>query len=89
MSSTGVVAYGGIAIQITINNADYTSSAEAYNNSQATSQNLSTSTKYILDVTDTTNIKFRLNGGSDGNVTYGGNTASNLTSVSVIRLGDT
>ena len=90
MASSGSIAYGGIAIQITTNNSSYATAAESYNNCVGGGQNLSTFATYVLDVTNTTNTKFRLNGAADGgNVTYGGSTASNLTNVVVIRLGDT
>ena len=90
MASSGSIGYAGIAIQITTNNSSYTTAAESYNNCVGSGQNLSAFATYVLDVTNTTNTKFRLNGAADGgNVTYGGSTASNLTNVVVIRLGDT
>jgi len=44
---------------------------------------------YVFDCTNTSTHKFKMRYSSTGTVTVAGNTASNLTYVTVIRLGDT
>jgi len=44
---------------------------------------------YVFDCTNTSTHKFKMKYSSTGTVTVAGNTASNLTYVTVIRLGDT
>ena len=89
--STSNVRYVGVRIQVTTNNSDYTilcdSSDGIYvpsTSSWGTSQ-----TSSLIDVTDTSNVKVKLNYYGIGSVTFAGSSTQNRTFVTFIRLGDT
>jgi len=81
--------YHTAAIQVTTNNSSY-STASAGDSAGATSAYQSLTINYILDVTDTSNVKARFGidavGASQDTL---GNTSQNQTAVTFVRLGDT
>ena len=88
-------AWCGVEGQATTNNSSYDSVFEIY---QQIVQASGSSTQYVnfyghcmLDVTDTSNVKFRINYFSDGNEAVGlnGSSTHNLTALKLTRLGDT
>ena len=88
-------AWCGVQGQATANNSSYDEVFEIY---QQIVQASGSSTQYVnfyghcmLDVTDTSNIKFKVSFFSDGNeaVILNGNSNNNLTALKIIRLGDT
>ena len=87
--------YAGIALQGTTNNSSYSSRAAAYS-SQSDDLNAAryhnVHASAIFDVTNTSNIKFKITTFHDVNyndVAFMGDTNDNYTYVEVIRLGDT
>jgi len=87
--------YAGIALQGTTNNSSYSSRAAAYS-SQSDDLNAAryhnVHASAIFDVTNTSNIKFKITTFHDANyndVAFMGDTNDNYTYVEVIRLGDT
>ena len=76
-----------IITQVTQNNSSYVDASYANSHSSGNSTNPS---NYIVDVTDTSNVKvkFRTNSFDSGTSIYG-ETATTYTGVWFIRLGDT
>ena len=87
--------YAGIALQGTTNNSSYSSRAAAYSSQSddlGTARYHNAHASAIFDVTDTSNIKFKITTFHDanyGDVAFMGDTNDNYTYVEVIRLGDT
>ena len=84
-----------LGYDITTNNSSYTRVSESYgslgSNSNGHYENITC--QYLLDVTDTSNVKFRVtaqdqHGGSGGARAFG-STTLNYTTLTIIRLGDT
>jgi len=84
-----------LGYDITTNNSSYTRVSESYgsfgSNSNGHYENITC--QYLLDVTDTNNVKFRVtaqdqHGGSSGGRAFG-STTLNYTTLTIIRLGDT
>ena len=79
-------------IQVTTDNSSYTSvsRAESVNLTTNSEEGFPGNAEFIVDVTDTSNVKVRLLTGSvDSNSRLRGSTSINLTSFSFIRLADT
>ena len=93
-ASSGERNYVG-NIQLTTNNSDYSNAASSSNNigyhSSSSNNWQSTSAFVFLDITDTTNMKVRFQVEANGNSnTYTiGNSASNNTYMTFIKIGDT
>jgi hypothetical protein len=84
--------YAYCDIQVTTNNSSYTavSRSTAVNLTGSDEEGFSGIAHYILDVTDTSNVKIRLVTGSMANNSrLKGSSSLNLTSLTFIRLGDT
>ena len=84
--------YGFCDIQVTTNNSSYTavSRSTAVNLTGSDEEGFSGIAHYLLDVTDTSNVKVRLYSDSMSNNSYlKGSSSLNLTSLTFIRLGDT
>ena len=88
-------AWCGVQGQATVNNSSYDEVFEIY---QQIVQASGSSTQYVnfyghcmLDVTDTSNVKFKISFFSDGNeaVNLNGSSTNNLTALKITRLGDT
>ena len=84
-----------LGYDITTNNSSYTRVSESYgslgSNSNGHYENITC--QYLLDVTDTSNVKFRVtaqdqHGGSGGARAFG-STTLNYTTLTIMRLGDT
>ena len=79
-------------IQVTTNNSAYTSvsRAESVNLTTNSEEGFPGNAEYIVDVTDTSNVKVRLLTGSvNSNSRLRGSTSLNLTSFTFIRLANT
>ena len=79
-------------IEVTTNNSSYTqvSRAESVNLTTNSEEGFPGNAEYIVDVTDTSNVKVRLVTGSvDSNSRLRGSTSINMTSLTFIRLADT
>ena len=84
----GTRTYMGGNIDVTLNNSDYSAATELYNrgiNGSYVSLYLS----FILDVTNTSNVKVKLRFEGNGSCDVLGQTNSSKTGMSFIRLGDT
>ena len=90
ISNSGGQDYGGVHIQITENNADYSNQAEKYCSVSNTSKYGGTHCVAQIDVDNTTNIKVKFNrAAASTNFATLGDTNSNQTTFTFIRLGDT
>jgi hypothetical protein len=85
----GVRVYSGLKIKVTTNNSTYSSAAANYQHTTNGGYTIGVSSNFILDVTDTSNVKVQLEYSSDGSATIAGSSGENLTAMSFIRLGDT
>jgi len=84
--------YQGHQIHVTLNNSTYSSASESNGSSEnggVGGYYVSTFSDFILDVTDTSNVKVKLIYNSNGSGTIQGNTTNTLTGIKFIRLGDT
>ena len=87
--------YAGIALQGTTNNSSYSSRAAAYSSQSddlVTARYHNAHASAIFDVTNTSNVKFKITTFRDvnyGDVAFMGDSGDNYTYVEVIRLGDT
>ena len=84
--------YAYVDIQVTTNNSSYTavSRSTAVNLTSNDEEGYTGVAHYLLDVTDTSNVKVRLYSDSMSNNTrLKGSSSLNLTSITFIRLGDT
>ena len=87
--------YAGIALQGTTNNSSYSSRAAAYSSQSddlGTARYHNVHASAIFDVTDTSNVKFKITTFKDvnyGDCAFMGDSGDNYTYVEVIRLGDT
>ena len=90
-SGVGDVRYAGGNIKITTNNSSYSDIAESYNgcNSHGSPYYFSTNSKIFFDVTDTSTHKVKFFVSASASVVFNGNTDSNRTCMTFIRLGDT
>jgi hypothetical protein len=81
----------GVAIYITTNNSTYNIVANSYHGGAAAGSELGTGYgSFILDVTDTANVKVKFQARSIGTSNLvAGNTSQSLTHFNFIRLGDT
>jgi hypothetical protein len=95
-----LISYGNVAdnqtlikTEITTDNANYTTYAEALAGSNSSSNNsrFSVSSSIIVDITDTTNQKCRFSGSSfqSSNVVLEGDSSINMTVATFTRIGDT
>ena len=78
-----------LAYNITTNNSSYTRVTESYGSLRANGyENISA--QYVLDVTDTSNVKFKITGQDQhGSGRVFGSTTLNYTTLTIMRLGDT
>jgi hypothetical protein len=81
----------GVAIYITTNNSTYNIVANSYHGGAVAGSELGTGYgSFILDVTDTANVKVKFQARSIGTSNLlAGNTSQSLTHFNFIRLGDT
>ena len=88
---TNVSFYNGVGIKTTTDNSTYAIAAVRYSqNAEGSNSHSSADVSVIVDVTDTTNVLVSFyNQMQNSGVTTSGTTASNQTSVTFIRLGDT
>ena len=95
-----LISYGNVAdnqtlikTEITTDNANYTTYAEALAGSNSSSNNsrFSVSSSIIVDITDTTNQKCQFKGSSfeSSNVVLEGDSSINMTVATFTRIGDT
>ncbi len=90
ISNSGGQDYGGVHIQITENNADYANQAEKYCSVSNTSKYGSTHCVAQIDVDNTTNIKVKfVRAAASSSFATIGDTNSNQTTFTFVRLGDT
>lgn len=83
-------AYGGVHIQITENNADYSNQAEKYCSVSATSSYGGTHCVAQIDVDSITNIKVKFNrAAASTDFKTIGDANANQTTFTFVRLGDT
>jgi len=80
--------YGFIVIQTTTNNSSYINVAYG-SATPLTNRYSSGSIDYILDVTDTANVKIKFSVAAQASSDVVGNTSFNQTNFTFIRLGDT
>ena len=89
-SSSAAALYNTRQIQVTLNNSSYATAASSDGNFYTGTSYDSSPVQYILDVTDTANVKVRFRiDGQGTNTTLLGNSGTNDTSFTFIRLGDT
>ena len=88
-ATSAAVAYGEIYIDITTNNSSYTRVATGITSAYATNAYFGSSTSVLFDVTNTTTHKIKFLTGFPASSTVMGNSSSNNTSFTFIRLGDT
>tara|TARA_Y100000401_G_scaffold40288_1_gene30618 strand:- start:286 stop:867 length:582 start_codon:yes stop_codon:yes gene_type:complete len=88
--ASAAVRYMGVNLQITEDNSNYTTRAEGYGNvSNNSTSYAQAQVKYVIDVSDISNIKVRFKSDSETTVGYAGATDENRTVATFIRLGDT
>ena len=85
----GVRTVAGAEINITTNNSSYSPATDAYQHTTAQNYNISVYMSFILDVTDTSNVKVKLSYSANGSATVVGDSSSTRTGMTFIRLGDT
>jgi len=85
----GVRTYSGHRIRVTTNNSTYNVATANHQHTTAGNYTISVSSNFILDVTDTSNVKVKLEYFSNGSATVAGSSTENLTVMTFIRLGDT
>ena len=89
-NSSGAALYNTRQIQVTLNNSSYATAASSDGNFYTGTSYGGSPVQYILDVTDTANVKVKFRVDADGtNITLLGNSGTNDTSFTFIRLGDT
>ena len=89
-NSSGAALYNTRHITVTLNNSSFATAAESDGNFYTGTSYDGSSLQYILDVTDTANVKvqFRIDGNGT-NTQLIGSSSLNDTSFTFIRLGDT
>ena len=85
----GVRTYSGHRIRVTTNNSTYNVATANHQHTTSGNYTISVSSNFILDVTDTSNVKVKLEYFSNGSATIAGSSTENLTVMTFIRLGDT
>ena len=86
----GVRTYSGSAINVTTNNGgSWSRACQTLQHTTAGGNYINASSHFILDVTDTSNVKVIFGYISDGSAIIAGSSTENLTVMSFIRLGDT
>ena len=85
----GVRSYSGHQIKVTTDNSTYSDATDSVQHTTAGFNYINTNSSFILDVTDTSNVKVKLSYVSDGSATVLGTTNSTYTGMTFIRLGDT
>jgi len=84
----GTRTYMGGNIEVTVNNSSYSAATELYNRGD-NGHYVSVYLSFILDVSNTSNIKVKLRFEGSGSCDVLGNTNSSKTGMNFIRLGDT
>ena len=85
----GIRTYSGSAIAVTTNNSSYSRACETLQHVTAGGNYINASSHFILDVTDTSNVKVKFEYVSAGSANIYGDTGQTNTGMSFIRLGDT
>jgi len=85
----GVRQYVGHRFNVTANNSSYSIASESMQHTTATNNYICSNSSFIVDVTNTSNVKVKLSYGSSGSASVLGNTAETYTGMTFIRLGDT
>ena len=86
--TNGSRTYSGGSIHVTTDNSTYSIASEQFQSTDS-GKYVTVYPSFILDVTDTSNIKIKLKFTSSGSDKTIGNTSEFKTGVSFIRLGDT
>ena len=81
--------YGGILLQATTDNSNYSSIARGYEGMYANDTYGNINVKAMFDVTNITTHKIKLTAESSDSVRYEGSTSENKNYLTFIRLGDT
>jgi len=90
VEGSAAYAYATNIIQTTANNSSYADAAVSYNEATGDGHYQTTSASFILDVTNTSNIKARIKTNpAHSSTTTMGDSDRNRTYVTFIRLGDT
>ena len=91
LTSGSTLAYFEVYLKITTNNNTYDNSAIAIQSISGTNDYLGIHDSCLIDVTDTSNVKFKLTGfaQSGHTVTVNGNTSGSYTSLTFTRMSDT
>ena len=83
-------SYNYYELQTTPDNSTYTTRVHMESSHEGNVGNSSVSATKLIDVTNTSNIKFKFNWGAQGgSIAIEGNTGQNRTGFSMVRLGDT
>jgi len=85
----GVRQYVGHRFNVTANNSSYSIASESMQHATATNNYICSNSSFIVDVTNTSNVKVKLAYGSNGSASVLGNTAETYTGMTFIRLGNT
>ena len=86
-SNTG--AYINMNVHTTLDNSSYDQAFRAFSASPSVDSNFTASCSFILDVTNTTNVKLKMSSNAQYNYTVYGYTDRTVTGFTFLRLGDT
>tara|TARA_Y100001937_G_scaffold82793_1_gene112056 strand:+ start:602 stop:1168 length:567 start_codon:yes stop_codon:yes gene_type:complete len=86
-SNTG--SYINMNVMTTLDNSSYDQAFRAFSASPAVDSNFTSSCSFILDVTNTTNIKLKMSSNAQNAYTVYGYTDRTVTGFTFIKLGDT
>ena len=81
--------YMGFGLMVTLNNSSYSATAQSYDSSYADTYYGSGYCVGIIDVTDTANVKVKMQASVAGDTRFEGDTGQIKTGFTFIRLGDT
>ena len=85
--------FAGIMIHVTTNNSSYSEDASSYgimhNGLSGSTEHSAQMCSTIFDVTDTSNCKFKIQAEASHQCILKGNSSTNITYMTCIRLGDT
>ena len=85
----GVRQYVGHRLYTTANNSSYSIASESVQHTTATNNYISSNSNFIVDVSNTSNVKVKLAYASNGSADVLGNSGETYTGMTFIRLGDT
>ena len=86
-SNTG--AYINMNVMTTLDNSSYDQAFRAFSASPSVNSNFTASCSFILDVTNTTNVKLKMSSNAQNDYTVYGYTDRTVTGFTFLRLGDT